>query len=92
MKKPKEFITRLKELRRDGYGFIQSLDTCLREWEVVEIVVPTEQAIEDRLLYCLSDDEIYTNTQRARMINIGSRAVDDFITLREAIERKIIEL
>ena len=92
MTKPKEFINRLKELRRDGYGLSQSIDTCLREWEGVEIVVPTEQAIEDRLLYCPSDKEIYTNRQRAMVIDNDRRTDNDFITLREAIEGKLIEL
>ena len=98
MKKPKEFINRLKELRRDGYGLSQSIDTCLREWEGVEIVEPTEQAIEDKL-YCLiwdangsffSVSKIYTNKEvDAIMLSYKNLSK---ITLREAIERKIIEL
>ena len=98
MKKPEEFITRLKELRFGGYRISQSIDTCLREWEGVEIVVPTEQAIEDKL-YCLIWDDngsffsvskIYTNKEAdAIMLSYNNLSK---ITLREAIERKIIEL
>ena len=88
MKKPEEFITRLKELRFGGYRISQSIDTCLREWEGVEIVVP----IKVNLWYNIFNKEICSNEQKLTVINEGLRDVDDFMTLREAIERKIIEL